>query len=130
MAAVMGGALAATAGVEYSLAAAGVTHSSQNQLLRVGTFESAQGRTIGQIVAYRGHPSWVFMSIRDGVMNGTVGCQIHLSNGHTAPTGIFVVNNGRGEWARTVSFDVGAFRNATLTSPQGATLATATFTRA
>ena len=61
----LGGAVAATTTVDHALAAAGARHATHGQLLRVGTFKSSDGRTVGQIVAYRGEPSWVFMSIRD-----------------------------------------------------------------
>jgi hypothetical protein len=127
VATMMGGTVAATTTVEHALVASSAGHANQEQLLRMGTFESVQGRRVGEIVAYRGNPSWVFMSVNDASMSGSLSCMIRLSNGQTAATGSFQVNGGRGEWARTVSFDVSRFRGATLTSPTGTVLATAVF---
>jgi hypothetical protein len=124
---VMGGTVAATTTVDHALAAAGAPHSSQAQLLRVGTFKSSDGRTVGQIVAYPGDPSWVFMSIRDPAINGTIGCQIQMDNGRTAAAGSFDVHNGAGQWARTVPAAVGRFRGATLVTATGSAVATASF---
>jgi hypothetical protein len=123
----MGGTVAATTTLDHALAAASGHHLTHGQLLRVGTFESADGRAVGQIVAYRGQPSWVFMSIRDPGMSGTIGCQIQLDNGGTAAAGTFAVHNGVGEWARTVPADVGRFRGATLVTATGSAIATASF---
>jgi len=123
----IGGTVAATTTVDHALAAAGGRALPHGQLLRVGTFESTDGRTIGQIVAYRGNPSWVFMSIRDPGMNGTIGCHIQMENGRTAAAGTFVVHDGMGQWARTVPADVSRFRGATLVTAGGAAVATASF---
>jgi uncharacterized membrane protein len=123
----MGGTVAATTTVEHALAAAGVSRLSQGRLLRVGQFESTGGHAVGQIVAYRGNPSWVLMSIRDPGTNGTVACRIQMSDGSTSATGTFVVHNGVGEFARPVSADIGRFRQATLVTANGSVLATASF---
>jgi hypothetical protein len=113
--------------VDHALAAARVLPATHDQLLRIGTFESTDGRTVGQIGAYRGNPSWVFMNIRDPGTNGTIACQIQMDNGRTAAAGTFVVHNGVGQWARTVPVDPGRFRGATLVTPAGSALATASF---
>jgi hypothetical protein len=123
----MGGTVAATTTVDHALAAASGRTLTHGQVLRVGTFESTDGRTVGQIVAYRGEPSWVFMSVRDPGMSGTIGCHIQLDNGRTAAAGTFVVHNGVGQWARTVPADVGRFRGATLVTAAGSAVATASF---
>jgi hypothetical protein len=125
----LGGTVAATTTVDHALAASGSPHASYGQL-RTGTFESPDGRAVGQLVAYRGNPSWVFMSIRDPGMTGTVRCQLKTDNGRTAATGEMVVHNGKGEWARPLSVDIGRVRGVTLTSPSGSTLAVAHFREA
>jgi hypothetical protein len=126
----LGGTVAATTTVDHALAASGVSHASYGQLLRMGTFESPDGRAVGQLVAYRGNPSWVFMSIRDPGMTGTVRCQLKTDNGQTAATGEMVVHNGKGEWARPLSVDIGRVRGATLTTASGSTLAVARLSEA
>jgi hypothetical protein len=123
----LGGTVAATTTVDHALAS-GVPHANSGQLLRMGTFRSPDGRAVGQLVAYRGNPSWVFMSIRDPGMTGTVLCQLEADNGQTAATGEMVVHNGKGEWARPLSVDIGRVRGATLSTPSGSTLAVARFT--
>jgi len=123
----LGGTVAATTAVENALATATSSTVTYDKLLRVGQFESTGGHAVGEIVAYRGDPSWVLMSIREPGMNGPVVCRIEMSNGHTAATGTFVVHNGVGEWARPISIDVGMFRQATLVTSAGSVLATARF---
>jgi hypothetical protein len=123
----MGGTVVATTTVDHALAASGVPHFSYGQLLRMGTFESPDGRAVGQLVAYQGNPSWVFMSIRDPGMSGTVRCRLQTDEGQTAATGAMVVHNGKGEWARPLSVDIGRVRKATLSTPSGAILAVAHF---
>jgi hypothetical protein len=122
----LGGTAAATTSVDHALAA-GDVRPAHAELLRVGTFTSADGHAIGEIVAYRGSPSWVFMSIRDPATTGTYDCQIQLNDGRTAATGRFVVHKGAGDWARPVTADIAQFRGASLISAAGSTLATARF---
>jgi hypothetical protein len=126
---VIGGTAAATTGLEHGLAAAPAPKNAYSQLLRMGTFESKDGQTIGEIVAYRGNPSWVLMSIRDPGLTGTVRCQLELDNNHSGPTGTFVLQSGVGDWARPIPVDIGRIRGATLVSSTGSTLATASFTQ-
>jgi hypothetical protein len=123
----MGGTVAATTTVNHALAASSGHHSTPGQLLRVGTFESPDGHAVGKIVAYRGDPSWVFMSIHAPGVNGSIGCQIQMDNGRTAAAGSFDVHDGVGQWARTVPADVSRFRGATLVTGAGTAVATATF---
>lgn len=123
----MGGTVAATATVEHALAASSASHLAHNELVQVGKFDSATGHNLGEIVAYRGKPSWVVMSIRAPGMNGTVGCRIEMRNGAIATAGTFVVHNGVGNFAKPVSVDVEQFRQATLVSATGSVLATASF---
>jgi hypothetical protein len=124
---VIGGTVAATTGLEHAMAAAPVPNAAYGHLLRMGTFQSKDGQTIGEIVAYRGNPAWVFMSIRATGFEGTVRCQIEMDNGQMGPTGTFMLQNGAGAWGRTIPVDVNRIRGATLVSSTGSTLATATF---
>ena len=107
---VIGGTVAATTGVEHALVAAPAVHVTYSHLLRMGTFESKDGKTVGEIVAYRGNPSWVFMSIKAPGLKGTVRCQIEMDNGHSGPTGTFVLQNGVGDWARPIPVDINQIR--------------------
>ena len=126
---VIGGTAAATTGLERALAAAPAPKDAHSQPLHMGTFQSKDGKNVGEIVAYRGKPSWVFMSIRDPGLTGSVRCQIEMDNGHSGPTGTFVLHSGVGDWARAIPGDIGQIREATLVSSTGSTLATASFTQ-
>src|ERR1700722_2333024 len=53
---VIGGTAAATTGIEHGLAAAPAPKVAYSQLLRMGTYQSKDGKTVGEIVAYRGNP--------------------------------------------------------------------------
>jgi hypothetical protein len=124
----LSGTVVATTSVEHVLAVAPVPKHSYSQLLRMGTFESKDGHSIGEIVAYRGDPSWVFMNIRAPGVSGTIRCQIEMENGQTEAAGTFVVQKGVGDWARPIPVDVDRIRGATLITSQGSALATASFT--
>jgi hypothetical protein len=97
--------------------------------LHSGQFKAADGRPVGHVVAYTGYngdPSWVFMNVDASGANGTYTCEVKLSNGISVPVGQFMVQDGVGEWAHTVSVDVKSIKAAELVGPSGATLATAT----
>jgi hypothetical protein len=99
----------------------------QGSVLRTGTFETADNQSLGQIVAYRGHPSWVFMNVAIAKYNGPIVCKLQVDNGATVATGAFEINRGSGEWARTIRVDVGRLRGAKLVTSTGAIVASATF---
>ena len=117
----IGGTAAVTTSFDHALVAA------KSPAVRVATFKSGAGAPVGQIVAYRGSPSWVFMTVHNSGATGTVTCMISGRDGHVLATGAFVSHGGSGEWARTVSGDVGRFQDAIVVSPNGTTLATAHF---
>jgi hypothetical protein len=97
--------------------------------LHSGQFKAADGRPVGHVVAYNGYngnPSWVLMNVDASGANGTYTCEVVLSSGTAVPVGQFMVHDGIGEWAHTVSVDVKSIKAAELVGPSGATLATAT----
>lgn len=51
--------------------------------LRTGTFQIADGQVLGQIVAYRGNPSWVFMNADVPNYNGPVKRMLQADDGST-----------------------------------------------
>lgn len=126
----LGGTVAATTTVDHVLAAASGPQTSTGQLVRTASLDSTDGGVLGQAVAYRGNPSWVFMSVEDPAVSGMLRCQIEMDNGTMAATGTFVVRNGVGTWARPISLDVSRVRRATLLTPSGTVVATARFTSA
>ena len=126
--AVVGGAIGVT---DVSMQGPGQQASMQvpqGQALRTATFESATGRVMGQIVVYHGHPSsWVFMNVEVPHASGFMRCELHLANGVVVAAGTVHLHQGKGEIAKAIQVDAGQLRQATLTGPTGAVLATASF---
>jgi hypothetical protein len=97
------------------------------QILRTGTFEGPGHRAMGQIVAYDGHPSWVFMNVEVARYDGRIICMLQSDNGSTVAAGAFDLSRGAGEFSRTVQVDVGRLRGARLVTTTGSVVATALF---
>ena len=123
---IVGATATATAAADRVLARPPHSYAALAGVLRTATFHTADGRAIGQIVAYRGDPSWVFMSVHDPAIVGSVRCEVEMNDAVVA-TGTFVISNGVGAWARPVSSDTSRFRLAALVAPSGSVLATARF---
>ncbi len=131
------GKAAAAAVIVASSVAAGVTvgHGSPVPVaaapgavnLRSAALLASDGRPLGRAYAYSGNPSWVFMDVRDSGLTGGYVCELHLTNGTTAPAGMVTVYNGTGDWAHTVQIEAGQVRQATLVTPTGVAVASATF---
>ena len=97
--------------------------------LRTGTFQNADGQVVGQIVAYRGDPSWVFMKVAVPNYTGSIRCTLQVDDGSTVAFGTFVVNGGSGQFSKTIgAVDVAHLRGAKLVMSSGASVAAATFT--
>lgn len=100
----------------------------QGSQLRTGTFQTSNGEVLGQIVAYRGHPSWVFMTVNVPHYDGRIECSLQVDNGTTVAFGTFPVQGGTGQFSKDISdVDVGHLRGAKLVSSTGSPVAAATF---
>jgi hypothetical protein len=100
----------------------------QGSALRTGTFQTADGQVLGQIVAYRGDPSWVFMNVNAPNYDGPITCMLQVQDGSTVAFGTFTVHNGTGQFSKNLgSLDVRDLRGARLVSSAGSQLAAATF---
>jgi hypothetical protein len=123
----IGGTAAATEALT-SRAPAHIAVVPQASALRTGTFLTADGQVLGQIVAYRGSPSWVFMNVAVPNYNGKVTCMLQVDDGSTVAFGTFTVQDGTGQFAKSIgSVDVGHLRGAKLVTPTGSPVADATF---
>ena len=121
--------VAGTAAVTESLHSHGTTELPQGAALRTGTFQTVDGHVRGQVVAYRGHPSWVFMNVAIPNYEGRMTCLLQVDNGRTVAVGTFTVHAGLGQWSKNVgSVDVGQLRDAKLVDATGLSVATATLT--
>jgi hypothetical protein len=96
--------------------------------LRTGTFQTTDGQVLGQIVAYRGHPSWVFMNVNVPNYNGRIECMLHVDDGTTVAFGTFTIHNGVGQFSKAIgSVNISRLRGAELIDSTGSAVAAATF---
>jgi hypothetical protein len=125
--ALVGGTVAATESfnqVPATTAAVGVPHGDA---LRTGTFETPKGEVLGQIVAYNGHPSWVYMNVGVLQSTGTIMCMLQLNDGSIVAAGSIQIHRGAGQLSKSIPVDIHRLRGAQLFSSTGAVLASATF---
>jgi hypothetical protein len=66
------------------------------------------------------------VEVRGAGLSGTYACGLRLADGRRVAAGMVDVNNGDGDWAHTVGVAVDQIRDASLATPSGITLATAT----
>jgi hypothetical protein len=123
--------VAGTAVTTVSLHNSATSSASQvphGSALRTGTFQTTNGQVLGQIVAYHGHPSWVFMNVEVPSYNGTVKCMLQVDDGTTVAFGTFNVHSGIGQFSKTLkNVDIRHLRGAKLVTTAGAPVADATF---
>jgi hypothetical protein len=125
--ALVGGTFVATESLNQppaSTSAVGVPHGDA---LRAGTFETPNGEVLGQIVAYNGHPSWVYMDVGISQSTGSVMCKLQLDNGSIVAAGTMELHHGTGELSKSIPVDIHRLRGAQLFSSTGVVLASATF---
>jgi hypothetical protein len=97
-------------------------------MLRTGTFQTTDGQVLGQIVAYRGDPSWVFMQVNVPHYDGPIECKLQVADGTTVAFGTFTVHRGVGQFSKTIGgVNVSRLRGAKLVNPAGSPVAAATF---
>jgi hypothetical protein len=123
----IGGTFAATASINHSPATTAAITAPRGQTLRTGTFETPSGEVLGQVVAYDGHPSWVYMDIGVSQTSGRILCKLQLKNGSIVSTGTIELRQGTGVLSKYVHVDIRQLRGAQLFSPTGSVLASATF---
>lgn len=124
----VGGTAVATETLTNSATTHDEAQVPQGNALRTGTFQAADGQVLGQIVAYRGHPSWVFMNVDVPNYDGPIRCMLQVDDGSTVAFGTFTVTGGTGQFAKSIgSVDVGHLRGAKLVTFTGSPVAAATF---
>jgi hypothetical protein len=105
--------------------AAQVPHGTE---LRTGTFQTTDGQVFGQIVAYRGQPSWVFMNVDVPNYEGRIECMLQVADGTTVAFGTFTMHDGVGQFSRALNaVNIGRLRGAKLVDSAGSAVAAATF---
>jgi hypothetical protein len=124
----VGGSVAATEAFTSTGATPAIAQAPRGDVLRTGTFSTADSRVLGQIVAYRGQPSWVFMNVEVPDYDGPITCELQVEDGSTVAFGTFEVHQGVGQFSKIIRVDVPRLRGARLVTSTGATVASATFT--
>ncbi|HTC69118.1 MAG TPA: hypothetical protein VK662_06075 [Acidothermaceae bacterium] len=125
--AVAGGTVAITDAFNHSAAAPSVAQAPSGNAVRTGSFETTDGQLLGQIVAYQGHPSWVFMNVDEPNYDGPIECKLQMDDGSVVAVGMFELHAGLGQFSRTIPVAIDGLRGAKLLSSTGATVASATF---
>jgi hypothetical protein len=123
----VGGTAAVTETVDQGTVSPAALTAPHGSSLRTGTFESADGQVMGQIVASGGNPSWVFLNVAGAKYTGAIVCKLQVEDGSTVATGAFVLDGGRGMLSKDVHVDIGRLRGAKLVTPSGTVVASATF---
>jgi hypothetical protein len=82
-------------------------------------------RTVGQVMVYVGHPTWLYMYVDDLVWPGELTCRVVLADGSIITLGQFRPSAGKGAWAASVSQPASRLREAQLTGAHGEVLASA-----
>jgi hypothetical protein len=126
-AALVAGTVAVTETVDNSPTPTMASRVPQGDVLRTGTFVTADNQVLGQIVAYRGNPSWVFMKVTVPHYDGSITCELQTADGSVATWGTFRVRDGIGQFSRTIGVEVAALRGARLVTSTGTRVASATF---
>jgi hypothetical protein len=125
--ALVGGTFVATETLQHSNVTTSALQPPNKGDLRAGTFLTSQGSVLGQIVAYRGHPSWVYMDVGVPQLSGTITCKLQLDDGSIVAAGAITIHGGSGELSKSVRVSLSRLRGAQLFAPNGAVLASATF---
>jgi hypothetical protein len=121
------GTATATEAFDHGRTAPVAVPAPHGQVLRTATFETPGHLAVGQVVAYGGHPSWVFMNVDVAGYDGRVVCMLRDDNGATVAAGTFEVRDGVGQFSRTLRVDFGRLRGARLVTPGGSLVGSATF---
>jgi hypothetical protein len=124
----VGGTVAATDAFIHTPATPAAAEEPHGKVLPTGTFQTADSRVLGQIVAYRGHPSWVFMNVDVPNYDGPIICELQVDDGSTVAFGTVELHHGIGQFSKTIRVEVGRLRGAKLVTSTGAEVASATFT--
>ncbi|MBV8993011.1 MAG: hypothetical protein JO287_04755 [Pseudonocardiales bacterium] len=85
------------------------------------------GRQVGQAYVYPGQASWIYLSLDDNDIGGTIRCELVRRDGSTTPVGTFTVTSDHRAWATPVAVDRDTLSTARLISSSGLTVATAQF---
>jgi hypothetical protein len=123
----VGGTAVVTESLSQGTLAPAAVPAPHGSSLRTGTFETTDGRVMGQIVASQGSPSWVYLDVAGTNYTGSIVCKLQVEDGSTVATGAFGLHGGKGVLSKSLHVNVSQLRGAQLVTPSGAVVASATF---
>lgn len=126
--ALIGATFAATEASNNGANTTAAIQAPHGKALRTATFETSQGHALGQIVVYGGSPGWVFMKVDLPTSDGTVKCELRMMDGSVVAAGTVDLHHGTGVLSKNIHVDTSRLQGATLYSPSGAAVGSATFT--
>lgn len=126
--ALIGATFAATEASNNGANTTAAIQAPHGRALRTATFETSQGHALGQIVVYGGSPGWVFMNVDLPTSDGTVKCELRMMDGSVVAAGTVDLHHGTGVLSKNIHVDTSRLQGATLYSPSGAAVGSATFT--
>lgn len=81
------------------------------------------GHNVGSVVAYRGSPPWMFVTLNAPGTLSSVRCTVVATSGARTFIGSFALKNGEGSWGTSLPVSFASVRNVQLTSTSGAVVA-------
>jgi hypothetical protein len=126
--ALVGATFGATEALHNGATTTSAIEAPHGEILRAASFETSQGHALGQIVVYGGSPGWVFMNVDVPTSTGTVKCELRMMDGSVVAAGTVHLHHGAGVLSKNIHVDTSRLQGATLSSPSGAVVASATFT--
>ncbi len=82
-----------------------------------------KGHNIGSVLAYRGSPSWMYVTVDAAASLTSVRCTVVTTSGARRFIGAFALSKGAGSWGASLPVAFSAVRNVQLTSPSGTVVA-------
>ena len=95
--------------------------------MRTASLRTTTGEHVGEVFAYGGKVSWVFMTVDGHRDNENYTCVLDLTGGGHEVLGWFGVEGDHGSWGRAVAINIDRVTGVRLVTKSGATAAWATF---
>ncbi|HEY5439283.1 MAG TPA: zf-HC2 domain-containing protein [Acidimicrobiales bacterium] len=105
----------------------GVSHSPAANSVALSNMDQRNlelnGHNVGSVVAYRGSPPWMFVTLDAPATVSSVRCTVVTTTGARQFVGTFALKNGEGSWGTSLPVAFTSVRNVQLTSSSGAVVA-------
>lgn len=88
---------------------------------------TSHGHVLGEAMTSPGNPAWMFVTINENALSGTVKCEVTLAGGTVQTVGVFTLSDGYGAWGAPLTSPAGDVRSARLIAADGTVVASAQF---